>query len=59
MARQFACSPGKHYPRASVRLPVGTAFLLQESLGSDIKPYAGRISLHGGGISLCLYTVRS
>ncbi|HEX6446515.1 MAG TPA: hypothetical protein VF053_15575 [Streptosporangiales bacterium] len=59
MARRFACSPGRHYPRTSVRLPAGTVYLLQQSLDSGIRPYAGSVKLHGGGLSLCLYTVRS
>lgn len=58
MARQFACSPGKHYPRTSVRLPAGTVYMLQESLDSDVKPYAGSLRLTGGSLSLCLYTTR-
>lgn len=58
MARQFACSPGKHYPHASVRLPAGTVYLLQQSLASHIKPSAGTINVSGGGVSLCLYTYR-
>lgn len=56
VARQFACSPGRHYPHTSVRLPVGTVYLLQDSLSSRIKPNAGKLVLRGGNISLCLFT---